>query len=440
MVNYVYMINKKIMLEKLHSLVSSAQGCTEIGVIGYATASASKLMGNPKNSSRYKKIEVEVSPFIFKNVFRVGVPNLGQCGIKMIISTAAAIAKPERKLEIFETVSREEKRAGKELVEDDKVTVRIGKNVNPVYAKVTITGTDGTIYEAVISHYHDHIVYVKKNNKYIVNNRIKHFNEVGEGEIANLKNVTLKDIINFVNSCKLSDLKFLGEISKANDKIAEYGLKNVIKDSFTDNFIKLISKRPTLNEKIILYTGSAIDARMNGAPLQVTTSSGSGDHGLCCSIPQYQMHIHTKNEEIVYLRGLALANMIIWIVKKNIGNLSALCGSVVAAVTGTLCGLAYQRGMNIYKINDLIDSALCSFALTICDGAKMSCTHKVCFALKSGLLMLDMIDKGYYVKPKDGIITGNAFGTIKIFNKLSKDNINTLNNSIIESIFKIDEQ
>ena len=434
------MINKKVMLEKLRSLVSSAQGCTEIGIIGYATASASKLMNNPKDSNQYKKIEVEVSPFIFKNVFRVGVPNLGQCGIKMIISTAAAIAKPERKLEIFETVTKEEKRIGKELIENDKIFVKIGKDVNPVYAKVTITAADGTIYETVISHYHDHIVYIKKDNKYVVNNGIKHFNEVGEGEIASLRNVTLKDLINFVNSCKIADLKFLGEISKANDKIAEYGLKNVIKDSFTDNYLKLIGKKPTLNQKIILYTGAAIDARMNGAPLPVTTSSGSGDHGLVCSIPQYQMHAHTKNEEITYLRSLALVNMLIWIVKKNIGSLSALCGSVVAAVTGTLCGLAYQKGMDIYKINDLIDSALCSFALTICDGAKMSCTHKVCFALKSGLLMLDMIKKGYYVKPKDGIITGNAFGTIKIFNKLSKDNIDTLNNSIVESIFKIDEQ
>lgn len=344
------MINKKVMLEKLRSLVSSAQGCTEIGIIGYATASASKLMNNPKDSNQYKKIEVEVSPFIFKNVFRVGVPNLGQCGIKMIISTAAAIAKPERKLEIFETVTKEEKRIGKELIENDKIFVKIGKDVNPVYAKVTITAADGTIYETVISHYHDHIVYIKKDNKYVVNNGIKHFNEVGEGEIASLRNVTLKDLINFVNSCKIADLKFLGEISKANDKIAEYGLKNVIKDSFTDNYLKLIGKKPTLNQKIILYTGAAIDARMNGAPLPVTTSSGSGDHGLVCSIPQYQMHAHTKNEEITYLRSLALVNMIIWIVKKNIGSLSALCGSVVAAVTGTLCGLAYQKAWTFTKL------------------------------------------------------------------------------------------
>ena len=45
----------------------------------------------------------------------------------------------------------------------------------------------------------------------------------------------------------------------------------------------------------------------------------------------------------------------------------------------------------------------------------MSCTHKVIFALESGLSMVDFVEKGYYVKAKDGIIAGNTFGTIKIF-------------------------
>ena len=131
--------------------------------------------------------------------------------------------------------------------------------------------------------------------------------------------------------------------------------KPILKPIFGNNEL-------TLKQKILLHTGSAIDARMNGASLPVTTSSGSGDHGLTCSIPQYQYHMQTKNEKITYLRGLAPANMVIWIVKKNIGNLSALCGSVIAAVSGTPAGFAYQKGLNIYKINDIIDAALCSFA------------------------------------------------------------------------------
>ena len=435
------MIDKKLMLEKLHSLVSSAQGCTEIGAIGYAVATSSHHMHNPKDPNEYQKIEVEVSPFIFKNVFRVGVPNLGQCGIKMIVAVAATISDPDRKLEMFKTVTEEEKQVGKQLIDEGKVVVKIGRGVDPVYVRATITTNSGSLCETVISHYHDHIVFSKKNDTYSINNGIKQYVESDDSEVASLKNVTLKDLINFIESCTVEDLTFLGKASEANNIISRYGLKNVIKDSFTDNYLKVIGKNePTLKQRIILYTGAAIDARMNGASLPVTTSSGSGDHGLTCSIPQYQYHIHTKNEEIVYLRGLALANLVIWIVKKNIGNLSALCGSVVAAATGTLAGLAYQKGMDIYKINDLINAALCSFALIVCDGAKMSCTHKVVFALESGLSMIDLVEKGYYVKAKDGIITGNAFGTIKVFKKLSGDIIDTMNNSIIESIFKIDEQ
>ena len=70
-------------------------------------------------------------------------------------------------------------------------------------------------------------------------------------------------------------------------------------------------------------------------------------------------------------------------IKKNIGHLSAFCGSVIAAVPATLAGLAYQLGMNSKKIDNIISSVLCSNALCVCDGAKSSCTHKISTALIS---------------------------------------------------------
>ena len=78
--------------------------------------------------------------------------------------------------------------------------------------------------------------------------------------------------------------------------------------------------------------------------------------------------------------------------------------------------------------------------MCICDGAKTSYTHKICTALMSGLQMFDMVDKGYVVKSKDGIMTGNALSAIKIFKKISNENLIALNDSIIEAITKIGKQ
>ena len=433
------MIDKKLMLKQLHTLVSKAYGCTEIGLVGYAVASCTNLITKPSIANTYKKIEVDVSPFVYKNVFRVGVPNLGQCGIKMIIATSAMIANSKRKLEMFVSVTPKQKSEANKLITDNKIIVKLAKNTDSVYTKVKVTTNNNDVIEAVISHYHDHIVYVKKNGKYIINNGIKEFKTKARADLKELDKITFNDIIRFVKSCTINDLKYLGKISEINMKIAKYGLEHIIPNSFTDVYLRTLNNNSSLYEKIVLNTAAAIDARMSGAPLPVATSCGSGDHGLTSSIPQYELHIHNRTTYLVYLQSLALVNFVVWMIKKNIGHLSAFCGSVIAAVSATLAGLAYQLGLNNSKIDNIISCSLCSNAMCICDGAKMSFTHKICSALLSGLKMLDMVDIGYAVKPKDGIITNYALSTIKVFKKISNDNLTTLNDSIIESIHKIDK-
>ncbi len=434
------MIDKKIMIKQLHSLVSTAYGCTEIGLIGYAVASCTKLIKKSCNSAIYKKIVVEVSPFVFKNVFRVGVPNLGVCGIKMIAAVSAMIADPKRKLEIFSTVTPKQKLEAKKLINDDKVIIKIGKNVNPVYAKVVVTTNNNVTVESLISHYHDYIVYIKKNDHYIVNNGIKDIKKKQTSELKQLDKITFADIMRFVKSCTVKDLNYLNKISEINMKIANYGIVNIIPGSFTENYLKIMTNDSSLYQRIILNTAAAIDARMNGATLPVATSCGSGDHGLTSTIPQYQLYTHRKIPYLRYLQSLALVNFIVWMIKKNIGHLSAFCGSVIAAVPATLAGLAYQLGMNSNKIDSIISLCLCSNSLCVCDGAKSSCTHKICTALISGLRVFDMADKGYSIKLGDGIIAGSALSTIRVFKKISNENLTTLNNSIIDSIIKIDKQ
>ncbi|MDE7433953.1 MAG: hypothetical protein K2M43_02380 [Mycoplasmoidaceae bacterium] len=90
---------KKQIIEKIKTLCFPAGGCTEIGGIGYCVAAAAqKYKGNIKTA---KHIIVEVSPYIFKNVLKVGVPNLGVCGITMIAAAGAAIANTKHKLELM---------------------------------------------------------------------------------------------------------------------------------------------------------------------------------------------------------------------------------------------------------------------------------------------------------------------------------------------------
>ena len=128
------MDKNEFLIKKMHELVRVAYGCTEIGAIAYPCAAAAAHL----NKEPIESIKIEISAYIYKNVSRVGVPNLGFCGVAMIAAAGAIVAKPERKLEMFSSVTEEQKEEAKELCIEGRVKVVVPENVNPVYAKATI--------------------------------------------------------------------------------------------------------------------------------------------------------------------------------------------------------------------------------------------------------------------------------------------------------------
>ena len=67
-------------------------------------------------------------------MFRVGVPNLEICEIKMII-VVGAMADAKRKLKMFKIVNKKQKLEAEKLIKENKVIAKIVNDVNPVYAK-----------------------------------------------------------------------------------------------------------------------------------------------------------------------------------------------------------------------------------------------------------------------------------------------------------------
>ena len=433
------MTKDEFLIEKLHKLVRVAYGCTEIGAIAYPCAAAAAQMS--KNDS-IESLKVEISSYIYKNVSRVGVPNLGFCGVSMIAATGAMVAKPERKLEMFSTVSEEEKEAAKELCVEKRVKVVSPENVDPVYAKATIVTKKGDKIEALVEGFHDNLVYVKKNGKTVftgVNNE-KVGDKKADKEEYGPDDFHLTDLIALANELKEKDLAFLEDVFKINVELSEYGKKNVIPGSFTDIFIKTYDRTNDVASEIILDTAAAIDARMAGVPLPVMSSCGSGDHGLTLSIPQYTFHKHYNTPKVTFLRALALANLVTWKIKSAMGELSAFCGSISAACTATLAGLGFQANFSSAQIRSLISSCMASYALALCDGAKMSCTFKIAAALGQGVMLFRITPQGFSVKPKDGIIGETPRQTLKIFHEISHKHSKDINATLVKGLNEINNE
>ena len=435
MAKKISLATKKKILEKVKELCVPAHGCTEIGAIGYGVAAASaQIKGDIK---KVDSILMEVSPYIFKNVMRVGVPNLGTCGIFMIGAGAAVIADPSRKLEMFSSITNEQKQIAQELIDEHIMHIKIPSQCEPVHVKTIIKSGKDTI-ESLIEGVHDNLVYVKVNGKEI--NISKNKSSVSAKNNSklnvNVDNYTVQQLIDITNACNAKELEFLPKLFQLNIDISNYGKDNLITGSYTETYKKLMSKKPSVYEQMIYDTAAAIDARMSGAVLPVMSSCGSGDHGLTASIPQFTYHKYSKNNNLTFLRSLLLTNLLVWKIKSNIGSLSCMCGSVIAAVTATTTCVAYQMGFKTKQMCDLMENLLCTFNSNMCDGAKLSCTHKVCTALVSGIHMIELVKKGYAIKPFDGIVAGDINKTLLMYRKMSRENSNKYNLSIVNGMCK----
>ncbi|MDE6476633.1 MAG: L-serine ammonia-lyase, iron-sulfur-dependent, subunit alpha [Mycoplasmoidaceae bacterium] len=308
MTNKINAKTKKLMLKKVKELCVPAHGCTEIGAIGYGVAAASaQVKGDIK---KVKSIIMEVSPYIFKNVMRVGVPNLGTCGIFMIGAGAAVIAKPERKLEMFSSITEKERQDAQTLVNKQILHVKIPSRCEPVYVK-TIIKNGKEVIESLIEGVHDNLVYVRVNGKDVIKSVRKSTNKNTNKVSISVDDYKVEDLIEIANNCNEKELEFLPKLFQLNINISEYGKTNIVPGSYTETYKKLMDKKPSIYQQIILDTAAAIDARMNGAVLPVMSSCGSGDHGLTASIPQFTYHKLAKNSKITFLRSLLLTNLLV---------------------------------------------------------------------------------------------------------------------------------
>lgn len=427
----------------MHDLVKVAYGCTEIGAIGYPCA----LAYNQLKNQPIAKLVVEMSPYVFKNASCVGVPGLGMCGCEMIAAAGAYICAPDRKLQIFSSITAAQKSKAKQLVEAKKVEIKIREDVNPVFCKAIVTTTNGNTATATIERAHDNVTLITKNDTEVFKAKPKksdgpnlnHDGEVFDPDEYRGTDFTIGEMLKIIETLQFEDLTFLEQVFFTNDNIAQYGLKHMTPGSYTDVYNKT-HPNPDWKQRIVLNVAAAIDARMRGDSMPVMSSCGSGDHGLTISIPQVTYSRMFKTEETRFLRAMALANMVTWIIKDTIGDLSAFCGSVMAASVATMAGLAYQDEWPLKKICTFIEAMLLGNTCVICDGAKASCTFKVANALMAEFDLFDMVKHGYNVKPRDGIVVGKPVKTIEVIGQISKENSNDVNNTIVKMLNLINQR
>ena len=219
-----------------------------------------------------------------------------------------------------------------------------------------------------------------------------------------------------------------------NRTIAEYSLNSSLGHE-VGRVIKSDEGRRFMGDTVftdmLIYTGAACDARMDGAPLAVMSNSGSGNQGITATLPVWAFSQREDSSFEATVRALTLSSLMVIYIKQKLGRLSALCGCVVAA-TGSSCGITYLMGGTKLQITYAIKNMVGNITGMLCDGAKPSCSMKVSSGVSSAMLSALLAMKNQVVTAQEGIVDNDVDKTIDNLTAIGRESMNETDKLVLE--------
>lgn len=461
---------KEALIRTLREEVKPAIGCTEPVAIALAVARAKEASGIRKLAD-ITAIEVRLSGNVYKNTMGVGIPGTKLAGIDVAVALGAAACRSEDGLTVFSRVCEEGISEALGLIRRGVVRATAVKAESSMYVDAVVKGVSGAgapagefssgessngsksscagespngesmngetqFGRAVIIGKHDRFIRVENNDgvlfedEFVATASVKH----------DLDGYTVGEIIRGIETLPYEEIAFLKEGVEMNLRIAEYGLENEcglkvgkkLKESgdFSDCYMK----------NAMMLTAAAADARMDGAPLPVMSSSGSGNNGLTSIIP---VAVYCRNHGIddeTLCRAVAISHITNTIIKQKIGRLSALCGCAISAGSGAAAALSWLKGGTVEQVEGTIQNMIANTSGMICDGAKTGCALKLATSVSAAFMSSTLAMDGICVPVGNGIIgkeADNSIANLGIFADATKE---SMDESILEIMQRTAEE
>ena len=406
--------------------VVPAVGCTEPIAVSLCVAKAAETLGGVP-----ERIEVLLSANILKNAMGVGIPGTGMIGLPIAVALGALIGRSEYELEVLKDVTDEAVEKGRAYLAEDRISIGLKEGIEEkLYIEVKVTRGEETA-EAVICTCHKDFLLVKRNGVVLYEKPCKGVDGEERDECTWL---TLSKVYEFATTAPLEEIAFIREAQVLNERAAEESLKG--------NYGHLLGKtltRPlgkgifgdTIFSHIISSTACACDARMAGAPIPVMSNSGSGNQGICATLPvvKFAQENHNTDEELI--RALMLSHLTAIYIKQSLGRLSALCGCVVAS-TGSACGITYLMGGKYEQVTYAVKNMVANLTGMICDGAKPSCALKLASGVSTAVLSAMLAVQHNCVSSVEGIIEDDVDRSIHNLTKIGKEAMDETDRCVLE--------
>lgn len=403
----------KAIIALIHRQVLPAIGCTEPIAVALCTAKAARMLGSLPES-----IDIQLSANILKNAMGVGIPGTGMIGLPIAVALGATDGRPELELEVLRDCDKDAVARAKAYMAEDRVNIRLKEDADDkLYINVVCRGR-GHETEARIKGEHTNFVYLRHDTDVQLDNKGHTAGAEEDEEIP----LTLRKVYDFATETDIEQLRFILEAKQMNEAAAADGLRENYGHQLGKTMCSPLGKGimgDSIFSKILSATSCACDARMSGAMIPVMSNSGSGNQGICATMPVavYARENHNTEEETI--RALTLSSLTAIYIKQHLGSLSALCGCVVAS-TGSSCGITYLMGGNYEQVSFAVKNMIANLTGMICDGAKPSCALKLTTGVGTAVMSAMLAIQNKHVTSVEGIIDDDVDISIRNLTEIGR--------------------
>lgn len=401
-------------LHLMNQEIVPAVGCTEPMAVALCVARAKELLGTiPEH------IDIQLSANILKNAMGVGIPGTGMIGLPIAVALGALIGKSSYQLEVLKDLTDESLQTGKQYIAANRIHIGLKANAcDKLYIEVECTANEHHA-KAIISKSHTHFVYEESDGRVITDHQSHQATDDTDNDVV----LTMQSVYEFATTTATDRLRFILKTQQLNMEAAHLSVKGNYGHCLGKTMDRPLSHGifgNSIFSHIISKTASACDARMGGAMIPVMSNSGSGNQGICATNPVAVFAEENENTEEELIRALTLSHLTAIYIKQSLGKLSALCGCVVASI-GSSCGITYLMGGSYQDICYAVKNMIANLTGMICDGAKPSCSLKICSGVSTALLSALLAREGKHVTEAEGIIDANVDQSIRNLTSIGKE-------------------
>lgn len=404
----------KQLTELIRSDMRPALGVTEPGAIAYIMAEARDHLGEEA-----LRAELYLNSGMYKNAFSCGIPNSAHNGNVYAAALGLTGGDAARGLEALASITPAQERAAEELVKSGAVKVYLDHMGSEIYLRAVVRGETNQC-EAIIQHSHTNLVYLARNGEVLRDER-KPQTDSAEPESAAIHGYTLHELLRYAETVDFAEIDFIRAAFEMNLALLEEGIASP-RAGFTAALLRANGgERISRDERATaqLLCSGAIEARVIGLSRPAMSITGSGAHGIICTMPLYgYAKIHDLSDEAL-CRATALSYLITQYIKEYSGKLSAFCGCGIAAGSGMACALTWLRGGDEDAIVRTLRNMAAGITGMICDGGNQGCTMKSVVAVDAAFRASDLAMQGLCIAPEHGICADTPEQTMRNMGRIA---------------------